>query len=227
MTSTFDLTAGPDAGRRLVLAAGRHVLGRARHCSAAVDDPAVEPHHALLDVSADGSVELVQLAGRTPVSVDGQPVGAGRIAASIEVGDSRIELVDTADLIDVTRCDDIRAVVAIGVAIQPVLERAARQPGLPVLFDVAVPGLVVGIVDTDPRLERARSVARSIAAQLARRAVSDVMPELVLAAPGDPSLDAATALLEISARWRGRWNPDVTMPESATRLHVAGCRRSV
>lgn len=78
---TFEVVAGPDAGRRCVFAAGRHLVGRARHCSLVLDDPAVEAHHLLLDVSGDGSVGVTQLTGRVPVRCD----------AGLEVGDSLIQ----------------------------------------------------------------------------------------------------------------------------------------
>ena len=190
VTTTFDVTAGPDAGRRLVLAAGRHLAG---------------PRPALLgdgrrsgDRAASRAARRrrrtdrsssVQLAGRSPVTwTDGPwaPVGSQLDRGRRLADRSR----DAAD----RRCGSVwrdRAVVAIGVASSRCSDATLASLDRRCSFDVAWSACRGRESSTPiPRLERARSVARSIAAQLARRAVSDVMPELVLAAPGDPALDA-------------------------------------
>ena len=41
-----------------------------------VDDDALEPHHGLLDVDADGAVRFVQLTGRVTGRIGGEPIGA-------------------------------------------------------------------------------------------------------------------------------------------------------
>jgi S-DNA-T family DNA segregation ATPase FtsK/SpoIIIE len=64
---------GPDAGPATSLAPGRHVVGRAATADVTVADGSLEPHHALLDIGADGDVEVVQLAGRVPCRVGGEP----------------------------------------------------------------------------------------------------------------------------------------------------------
>jgi S-DNA-T family DNA segregation ATPase FtsK/SpoIIIE len=87
--------AGPAAGVTTTLAPGRHVVGRAATSVIRIADPAVEPHHGLLDVADDGSVRFVQLTGRVPAQVAGEPV-AGSIAvrpgATLLVGTSRLRI---------------------------------------------------------------------------------------------------------------------------------------
>ncbi len=65
---------GPGAGTATSLAPGRHVVGRAATAHVVVTDPSLEPHHTLLDVGPAGEVAVVQLAGRVPCRVDGEPV---------------------------------------------------------------------------------------------------------------------------------------------------------
>jgi hypothetical protein len=216
VTFTLDLVAGPDAGRRVVLEAGRHLVGRSTGCSVVIDDASIEAHHLMIDVSGPANVELVQLAGRVPLLVDGEAAGAGRrlrVAHSIEVGDTRLELPES----DV-HGRRLPGVVELGVTVD-----ALAAPVTLTAFE----GSVVGIVDLDPAAGVARSVARSIASQVLRAGPILAMPELVLALPGDPRLDACSALLEVGPRWRGRWTPDATERSVTVRLHVAGARRSV
>ncbi|MEO7396926.1 MAG: FtsK/SpoIIIE domain-containing protein, partial [Ilumatobacteraceae bacterium] len=71
-------TCGPDAGAVCSLAAGAHLVGRSRRASVGCADPAIELHHAVLDVDAEGTVWLTQLAGVCAVLVDGAPVD-GRV----------------------------------------------------------------------------------------------------------------------------------------------------
>ncbi len=86
---------GPGAGTVTPLGAGLHVIGRSRAVAVPLGDAMLEPHHALLDVAADGSVELLQLSGRVPCRVDGQPVG-GRTpvpdAGVVLLGASRVRI---------------------------------------------------------------------------------------------------------------------------------------
>ena len=81
--------------RPSALPAGRHVVGRSPAAAVRIDDPSVEPHHALLDVAPDGAVAVVQLTGRVPCRVDGEPI-AGPAAvidgSTIELGSSRLRL---------------------------------------------------------------------------------------------------------------------------------------
>ena len=68
VTHVFEIVAGPDAGRLVGVAPGRHLVGRAAGCRLAIDDPAVESHHAVLTVGASGGLCLAQVAGRSPVA---------------------------------------------------------------------------------------------------------------------------------------------------------------
>jgi S-DNA-T family DNA segregation ATPase FtsK/SpoIIIE len=87
--------AGPAAGAALTLGPGRHVLGRAASASIPIADPLLEPHHGLLDVGPDGDVAFVQLAGRVPARIAGEPV-AGPTAvpagATVVVGATRLRV---------------------------------------------------------------------------------------------------------------------------------------
>ncbi len=65
--------AGPSTTTWQSLPAGRHLIGRAAHATVRLDDPAIEPHHALLRVDDDGQIEVVQLTGVVPIRVDGRP----------------------------------------------------------------------------------------------------------------------------------------------------------
>ena len=87
---TLTWVAGPDAGGAVVLGHGAHVIGRAHGAAARCDDPALEPHHLLIEITADGAA-LRQLTGRLPVRVDGQPLldsVATATTARVEVGHS-------------------------------------------------------------------------------------------------------------------------------------------
>lgn len=84
---------GPDAGGTHRLGVGRHLVGRAHTATVRCDDPALQPHHALLEVRADGALTLTQLTGRAPVLVDGAPLtGSTTALASVRlaVGNSTI-----------------------------------------------------------------------------------------------------------------------------------------
>ena len=67
------VVAGPSTTTWQSLPAGRHLIGRAAHATVRLDDPAIEPHHALLRVDDDGQIEVVQLTGVVPIRVDGRP----------------------------------------------------------------------------------------------------------------------------------------------------------
>jgi hypothetical protein len=92
--------AGPAAGLRRTVPAGRYVVGRATSVAVRLVDPTVEPHHAVLDVSPDGAVRLVQVAGRVPCRIDGAPLsldGAGAAVAPgavVTIGSSRLRIGD-------------------------------------------------------------------------------------------------------------------------------------
>src|SRR3954470_23486829 len=72
MTDHWILTwlAGPDAGGATDLGYGSHIIGRAAGAAMRCDDPALEPHHLLIEISDEGAV-LRQLTGRVPARVDG------------------------------------------------------------------------------------------------------------------------------------------------------------
>jgi DNA segregation ATPase FtsK/SpoIIIE, S-DNA-T family len=89
-TWTFTWDAGPDAGGTVMLGHGTHIVGRAPSVAVRCDDEALEPHHVLLDISADG-VSVRQLTGRIPVRVDRAAIGDSAMivaTAQLEVGHS-------------------------------------------------------------------------------------------------------------------------------------------
>ena len=71
-----------------VLGVGRHLVGRSGGVPVRCDDPALEPHHALVEVTGDGVARIVQLAGRRPIAIDGTPVEG----VMTLVGEARVEL---------------------------------------------------------------------------------------------------------------------------------------
>lgn len=92
---SLEVESGPAVDAVAVLGARRYVIGRARGVAVRLDDPEVEPHHAMLDVASDGTVTLMQLAGRVPIMVGGVPV-VGRVGLAIhdrvDVGSTRLRL---------------------------------------------------------------------------------------------------------------------------------------
>ena len=184
------MTAGPDAGWCVDLEAGRHLVGRARHCAVVIDDPAIEPYHVLLNVDERGGIDVVQLAGRTPVAT---------CASHIDVGDSRLDFGSRPHVTG----------LLLGVTVPDGLDRGGGEP---VVIDVDT----LAIADPDPELARGEAIFRSLHAQ------GLTVSACVITVPDDPSLDGCTAILELGARWRARWTPDVSQPERSVRLHAAG-----
>ena len=87
-----------------------------------------------------------------------------------------------------------------------------RGGGEPVVVDVDT----LAIVDDHPELARGDAIVRSLHAQAARQGLT--VPAFVLTAPDDPALDGCPSILELGARWRARWTPDVSQPHVAVRL---------
>jgi S-DNA-T family DNA segregation ATPase FtsK/SpoIIIE len=95
-TLVIEHVSGPAVTSSVVLAAGRHILGRSPDCAVQIADPEVEPHHLLIEVGAVEATAM-QLAGRFPVLVDGLPLGGrvvelGEAARLIELGSSRVRV---------------------------------------------------------------------------------------------------------------------------------------
>ena len=60
-----------------------------------VGDPSLEPHHGLLDVDVDGTVQFQQLMGRVPARIAGEPVRGATVVpdgAAVVVGASRLRV---------------------------------------------------------------------------------------------------------------------------------------
>ncbi len=87
------VVVGPACERWQTLAAGRHTVGRAATADIRVDDAAVELHHGVLDVAADGSVSFTQLTGSFPATVDGVPCRSAEMiepGCALSIGTSRL-----------------------------------------------------------------------------------------------------------------------------------------
>ena len=79
------VVAGPACLVQRPLRPGRHRVGRAPGNDVHIEDPAVELHHGLIDVTVDGSVRFTQLTGRVPVRVHDPAdirIGASRVAVT-------------------------------------------------------------------------------------------------------------------------------------------------
>jgi hypothetical protein len=188
------VTAGPDAGWEAELRAGRHIVGRSRHCAVVIDDPMVEPYHVLLTIDDEGGVDVVQLAGRPPVAT---------AASQMDLGDSRLEFGPRSQV----------AGLVLGVTVSDPLEGGGGEW---VVVDVHT----LAIVDDHPKFARGQAIVHSLNSQAAQQGLT--APDVVLTAPGDPTLEGCASILELGARWRARWTPDVSQPHLSVRLHVAG-----
>src|SRR3954469_3089752 len=85
---------GPDAGVTVVVGGERLLVGRAGGAGVRCDDPALEPHHALLVPDGD-ELRLVQLTGRTPITVGGQAIDGSLVLHSpalVEIGHSTLRI---------------------------------------------------------------------------------------------------------------------------------------
>ncbi len=91
---------GPDAGGRAELGPGRYMVGRGPLVEVRCDDPALEAHHAVLEL-ADQGVTITQLLGRTSIHVDGR-AAEGSVhhphGCQIEIGGSLLAVERTARL---------------------------------------------------------------------------------------------------------------------------------
>jgi DNA-binding NtrC family response regulator len=87
------VTAGPDAGQRLVSSGDRTVIGTHRSCDLVLTDPTVSRFHAELTL-VDGRLLLRDLDSRNGTRVEGLGVVAVRLPprARLELGGSQVEL---------------------------------------------------------------------------------------------------------------------------------------
>jgi S-DNA-T family DNA segregation ATPase FtsK/SpoIIIE len=90
----LEVTAGPDAGRRLALPPGRHVLGRDGDPFASTD-PRVSRRHVELVVAGDGSVQVTDLDSGNGTHIAAVPLPRGAPApwppgSPLRVGDTRL-----------------------------------------------------------------------------------------------------------------------------------------
>lgn len=192
-SAELHVVAGPLLPMRFVIGAGATVLGRASGCGVRLADPAVEAHHARLMVDRRGAVTLTQLAGRSPLVVDGEPVGQGRsgVLRWFEVGATRVA-VGPPPLVPHD---------AIGVGLaggEPVTLRSTAGP--------------VGVAMDDRCADHAAMVAA------VRTALGGTA---VIAAPaGAAALEGCAALIELGVRWRARVTADLAHPLDIVRVHL-------
>ena len=94
------VVAGPCCTSWRPLPPGRHTVGRAASADIRLDDDAAELHHGIIDVDDDGSMVFIQLTGRVPVRIDGQPCGPAQPVVpgqALLIGASRIDVRSTPD----------------------------------------------------------------------------------------------------------------------------------
>ena len=106
-TWTGTWIAGPAAGTSTPLAPGRHLVGRAPRADVRCDDPDLQPHHAILDVSVDGRLRLTQLTGRAPLRVRGATFdGAVELTHGdlVEIGESVLDVRRSAEPLPAAAC---------------------------------------------------------------------------------------------------------------------------
>ncbi len=88
---TCSWVAGPDTGAQFVLD-DQAIVGRAPGARIRCDDPALEPHHALLVIDGE-ELRVTQLAGRSALLVDGRHAGDEQVIVDhglIEIGHSTL-----------------------------------------------------------------------------------------------------------------------------------------
>ena len=153
-TSQIQWTAvwrnGPDAGVAVSLPVGRHFVGRAHTAGFRCDDHALLPHHALIEVAADGTVALTQLTGRSPLRVDGRATDAQTELISdsvVEIGISSFVLLDEVSLDDVYgahQSAQLRAgaLVRAPRTVSQLQAIELRAPGQPPLREASSGGLL-------------------------------------------------------------------------------------
>ena len=78
VTAAADLIvdAGPEAGRRVPLAAGTYTVGR--QADITIDDPSLSANHVVLTLAADGGATVADAGSRNGSVLDGVPLEAGR-----------------------------------------------------------------------------------------------------------------------------------------------------
>ncbi|MGB0113355.1 MAG: FtsK/SpoIIIE domain-containing protein [Ilumatobacteraceae bacterium] len=98
------VVSGPACSPWRRLPPGRHVVGRATTADIRIDDPAVEPHHGVLDVEAGGRTTFTQLTGRTPARIDGTPCDRAQ-----EIGVGQTLLLGASSVVLAVRRERIRS----------------------------------------------------------------------------------------------------------------------
>jgi DNA segregation ATPase FtsK/SpoIIIE, S-DNA-T family len=138
-----EIESGPAVSAPVELPPGRHVIGRARTAAVRIEDPDVELHHLVLDVTADATMTVLHLAGRRTVLIDHEPISAWamvRHGTTIDVGSSRLRLHRPTPAARPAHTGDIpgdpcRRILVRSPRAVPVLDVSAIEP--PVAFQPA------------------------------------------------------------------------------------------
>jgi hypothetical protein len=225
ITLTVRCVAGPDTGWVTRLRPGTHWLGRI-HGDLQMLDPAVEAHHAVVELSEDGRARLVQVAGRAPIRVDGESAHGWVVrgaASVIEVGASRLELVDPASVpigssarvhapLDDSD-DELRRFErdVARAATAATTERGSRRPPGTVTLGVAEQQLAIDLLDARSETVDLVSLPHPAAAVLDRHGraelpvVTTVAPDRPLAIVGSQAESVARRIsLQLPPRLRAR-----------------------
>lgn len=199
-------TAGPDAGWEQPLRPGRRWLGRADG-DLRLADPALEAHHALVDVTPAGDVVVLQTAGRSPLCVDGIAVDGWtrlRPGSVVEAGCSRLEIADDTRRADGHpdlhaggtgtihapldgSSDDLERFERDLVRVSPALRRTHLELNPADTVEVGVASLLLApnVLDRTGRLLDPGAWSDPVAAAIERHARHDV-PLRIALSPGSP-----------------------------------------
>ena len=136
------VAVGPACERWVTLPPGRHSVGRSASAAIRIDDPAVELHHGVLDVDADGSAAFTQLTGAFPATVDGMPCHPGHLVGpdgAVSLGSSRLLI---GRLVDPVRMRPVGGGSVVRADRDPwrdVVRRGPPAPGEPIIETLDVP----------------------------------------------------------------------------------------
>jgi DNA segregation ATPase FtsK/SpoIIIE, S-DNA-T family len=127
------VTSGPDAGQRLALTDGDHIIGRDPRCELPIADASISRRHLLLTVSS-GATIATDLESANGTLLDGRPLASETAApvpvgAALRLGESEISIVAGRRLIAPSPLADGGVVI----------HRAPRLQAPPTVVEIAFP----------------------------------------------------------------------------------------